>query len=150
MYYKHIMLPVDGSEASRKAELECFAFARSGGAKVTAIHVVSHFHLHYQPWATPKEMHAKIERDHEEDARAVAQEKMSELQERASAGGVTCEGLVVLGDRPYEEIISHADKLHCDLIMMASHGRMGLDAMLLGSETLKVLTHSKVPVLVVR
>lgn len=150
MYYKHIMLAVDGSEASRKAELECFAFARSGSAKVTAIHVLSHFHLHIQPWATPREMHAKIEREHEEEAREFAKEKMSELETRAAAGGVTCEGLVVVGDRPYEEIINHAEKLGCDLIMMASHGRMGLDAMLLGSETLKVLTHTKIPVLVVR
>jgi nucleotide-binding universal stress UspA family protein len=150
MYYKHIMFPVDGSDASRKAELECFAFARSEGAKVTALHVLSHFHLHYQPWAAPREMHAKIEREHDEEALEVAREKMSELEQRASAGGVSCEGLVVVGDRPYEAIIENAEKLRCDLIMMASHGRMGLDAMLLGSETLKVLTHSKIPVLVVR
>ena len=150
MYYKHILLAVDGSEASRKAELECFAFARSGGAKVTALHVLSHFHLHYQPWATPKEVHTKIEKEHEEEAREVAKEKMSELETRASSAGVACEGLVVVGDRPYEEIVRYAEKLRCDLIMMASHGRMGLDAALLGSETLKVLTHTTIPVLVVR
>ena len=69
MYYTHILLAVDGSEASRKAELECFAFARSGGAKVTAIHVL--------PTLRP----------HDEEAREAAREKMSELEMRAGAGG---------------------------------------------------------------
>ena len=55
-----------------------------------------------------------------------------------------------VGDNPYEAIIENAGKRQCDLIMMASHGRRGMDAVLLGSETIKVLTHTKVPVLVVR
>jgi len=148
--YKHIMLATDGSEASSRAEKECIAFAKAGGAKVTAIHVVSHFHLHYQPWATPKSLHTKIEKEHEEEARGFAQKEMSVLEKRVKAQGVACEGLVVVGDRPYEEIIGNAEKLKCDLIMMASHGRTGLDALLLGSETVKVLTHTRIPVLVVR
>lgn len=150
MHYKHIMLPVDGSEPSRKAEKECIAFAKSLGAKVTAIHVVSHFHLHYQPWATPKSVHTKIEREHEEEAREAAQKIISALVTRAKEAGVECDGVVVIGDHPYEEIINSAANRKCDLIMMASHGRRGLDAVLLGSETVKVLTHSKIPVLVVR
>jgi len=150
MYYKHIMLPVDGSEPSRKAEKECIAFAKSIGAKVTAIHVVSHFYLHFQPWATPKSLHAKIEREHEEEAKEIAQKMVSALVTRAKKEAVDCDGLVVVGDHPYEEIINNAESRKCDLIMMASHGRRGLDAVLLGSETVKVLTHSKIPVLVVR
>jgi nucleotide-binding universal stress UspA family protein len=150
MYYKHIMLPVDGSEPSRKAEKECIAFAKSIGAKVTTIHVVSHFHLHFQPWATPKSLHTKIEREHEEEARELAQKMISEIVTRAKEKGVVCDGLVVVGDHPYEEIINSAGNRKCDLIMMASHGRRGLDAVLLGSETVKVLTHSRIPVLVVR
>ena len=150
MYYKHIILPVDGSEPSRKAEKECISFAKSIGAKVTALHVVSHFHLHFQPWATPKSVHTKIEKDHEEEATEIAQKMISALTKRAKADGVECDGLVVVGDHPYEEIINSAEERKCDLIMMASHGRRGLDAVLLGSETVKVLTHSKIPVLVVR
>ena len=150
MYYKHIMLPVDGSDPSRKAESECIAFAKSVGAKVTAIHVVPHFHLHYQPWATPKSLHTKIEREHEEEAKEIAQKMVSALVTRAKQKGVQCDGLIVVGDHPYEEIINNAESRKCDLIMMASHGRRGLDAVLLGSETVKVLTHSKIPVLVVR
>ena len=150
MHYKHILLPVDGSDPSRKAEKECVAFAKSIGAKVTAIHVVSHFHLHFQPWATPKSIHTKIEKEHEEEAKEIAQKMVSEIVMRAKEKGVECDGLVVVGDHPYEEIINNAENRKCDLIMMASHGRRGLDAVLLGSETVKVLTHSKVPVLVVR
>jgi len=150
MHYKHILLPVDGSDPSRNAEKECIAFAKSIGAKVTAIHVVSHFHLHFQPWATPKSLHTKIEKEHEEEAKEIAQKMISALTKRAKAEGVECDGLVVVGDHPYEEIINHAENRKCDLIMMASHGRRGLDAVLLGSETVKVLTHSKIPVLVVR
>ena len=150
MYYKHIMLPVDGSELSRKAEKECIAFAKSIKAKLTAVHVVSRFHLHFQPWATPKSVHTKIEQEHEEEAREVAQKMVSAIVKRAKADGVECDGLVVVGDHPYEEIINSAEKRKCDLIMMASHGRRGLEAVLLGSETVKVLTHTKIPVLVVR
>ena len=150
MHYKHILLPVDGSDPSRKAEKECIAFAKSTGAKVTAIHVVSHFHLHFQPWATPKSLHTKIEKEHEEEAKEIAQKVVSAIVARAKEKGVQCDGLVVVGDHPYEEIISSAENRKCDLIMMASHGRRGLDAVLLGSETVKVLTHSKIPVLVVR
>jgi nucleotide-binding universal stress UspA family protein len=150
MHYKHIMLPFDGSDPSRKAEKECIAFAKSIGAKVTAIHVVSHFHLHFQPWATPKSVHTKIEREHEEEAKEIAQKMVSEIVTRAKEKGVPCDGLVVVGDHAYEEIINNAENRKCDLIMMASHGRRGLDAVLLGSETVKVLTHSKIPVLVVR
>lgn len=150
MHYKHILLPVDGTELSQKAEKECVAFAKSSGAKVTAIHVISHFHLHFPPYDTPKALHVKIEKEHEEEAREAAQKMTSALVLRVKAEGIECEGLVVVGDHPYEEIISHAEKRNCDLIMMASHGRRGLDAVLLGSETVKVLTHSKIPVLVVR
>jgi nucleotide-binding universal stress UspA family protein len=150
MYYKHILLPVDGSDTSRKAEKECIAFAKASGAKVTAIHVVSHFYLHFQPWAAPRSVHTRIEKQHEEEAKAIAQKMVDALVTRAQEKGIECDGLVVVGDHPYEEIISNAENRKCDLIMMASHGRRGLDAVLLGSETVKVLTHSKIPVLVVR
>jgi nucleotide-binding universal stress UspA family protein len=150
VHYKHIMLPVDGSELSRKAEKECIAFAKSIRAKLTAIHVVSHFHLRFQPWATPKSVHTKIEKEHEEEATEIAQKMISALTKRAKADGVECDGLVVVGDHPYVEIINSAEERKCDLIMMASHGRRGLDAVLLGSEAVKVLTHTKIPVLVVR
>jgi nucleotide-binding universal stress UspA family protein len=148
--YKHIMLPVDGSELSRKAEKKCFALAKFMGAKVTAIHVVSHFYLHLQRWGAPRSVFTKIEKEHEAEASENARKMISELEARAKAEGVKCDGLVVVGDQPYEEIIKSAETRKCDLIMMASHGHKGLNAVLLGSETVKVLTHAKIPVLVVR
>ncbi len=148
--YKNVLLPVDGSELSERALKECVALVKSTGGKVTAIHVISHFYLHYQPWAAPRAMHRKIESEHEEEARHAAQAMVGELAQRVKAQGVECEGLVAVGDHPYEEIIDHARRRKCDLIVMASHGHKGLNAVLLGSETVKVLTHSKIPVLVVR
>jgi len=148
--YKHIMLPVDGSELSRQAEKECMAFAKSIGAKVTVIHVLPHFHLHVSASAAPKAMITKIEDEHDEETKKVVQKMLAEVEERAKAAGVKCDSLLVIGDSPYEEIIKNAGKSKCDLIMMASHGRKGVDAVLLGSETTRVLTHAKIPVLVVR
>lgn len=148
--YKHIMLPVDGSDLSRKAETECIAFAKSVGARVTALHVVSRYHLHIQPWAAPRSIHERIEKEHEDEAKEIARKMLSEVQKRAQSAGVKCDSAVVVGDNPYEEIIDSAMKGQCDLIMMSSHGRRGIDAVLLGSETAKVLVHSKIPVLVVR
>jgi nucleotide-binding universal stress UspA family protein len=148
--YKHILLPVDGSELSRKAETECLAFAKAIGARVTALHVVSHFHLQLAPWGAPKSIHVKIEKEHEEEAKEGAKKMLSELEARARSAGVKCETLVVVGESAYEKIIENAAKSQCDLIMMSSHGHRGLNAVLLGSETVKVLTHTKIPVLVVR
>ncbi|HEX9686103.1 MAG TPA: universal stress protein [Burkholderiales bacterium] len=150
MHYKHILLPVDGSDLSRKAEKECIAFAKSTGAKVTVLHVVSHFYLRMQPWGAPRWVHTKIEKEHEEEASEAAQKMISAITTRAKAEGVKCDGMVVVGDHPFEVIVNSAEKSKCDLIMMASHGRRGLEGVLLGSETQKVLTHTKIPVLVVK
>lgn len=148
--YKHILFPVDGSELSRKAETECIALAKSVGARVTAMHVVSHFYLHFQRWAAPRSVFTKIEKQHEAEAAEIARTMISKLEARARAEGVKCDGLVSIGDHPYEEIIKSAEARKCDLIMMASHGYTGINSVLLGSETVKVLTHAKIPVLVVR
>ena len=81
---------------------------------------------------------------------AIAQKMVDALVTRVKEKGVECSGVVVVGDHPYEEIIKSAEARKCDLIMMASHGRRGVSALLLGSETQKVLTHTKLPVIVVR
>jgi len=148
--YKHIMLPFDGSQPSVSAEKQCIAFAKSIGAKLTVIHVVSLFHLHAPAGLTPKTVVTTIEKEHKEEAEQMARKMIAEVEKHAKAAGVRCDGVVVVGDNPHDEIIGNARKSGCDLIMMASHGRRGLDALLLGSETVKVLTHSKIPVLVVR
>jgi nucleotide-binding universal stress UspA family protein len=143
-------MPYDGSGLSLKALKEATAFAKSIGARLTLIHVVSPFHLHVQPWATPKKVISSIEEQHVAEAKSNAQGMLSELEGRAKADGVRCDSVVAVGEFPYREIIDTAKKSGCDLIMMASHGHSGLDSILLGSETTKVLTHSGIPVLVVR
>lgn len=147
--YKHIMLPVDGSELSLKAVYECFAFAKSIAATVTLIYVQPHYSLHVAAGFI-SDVVKELEKDREEEYKETAQQMLAELEARAKADGVECDGMVVVGNSPYEEIIENAGKRNCDLIVMASHGRRGLDAVLLGSETVKVLTHTKIPVLVVR
>lgn len=147
--YRNILVPVDGSELSEKAVKECIGLVKSTGAKVMVFYVVSHFQLHYRFHAHGN-LHKKIEKEHEEEARQFAEKMVTRLAESVKSEGIDCEGMVVIGDHPYEEIIGNAEKRKCDLIIMASHGRRGLDAALLGSETVKVLTHSKIPVLVVR
>jgi nucleotide-binding universal stress UspA family protein len=91
-----------------------------------------------------------LKKDFEDRLAAHANEILSLVQERARKAGVKCNTAVATGDTPYETIIKQARKSKCDLIMMASHGRSGIKGILLGSETAKVLTHSKIPVLVVR
>lgn len=147
--YKHILLPVDGTELSLKALEECLALAKSIGANVDILNVVAHFKLRV-PEAFTSDIVRQIERQREQEYMKTAEGKLGELCARMKAAGVACQAQVVAGDSPYEEIIAAAEKRGCDLIMMASHGRRGLDAVLLGSETVKVLTHSKIPVLVVR
>lgn len=147
--YKHIMLPVDGSELSQKAAKECTAFAKAIGARISVIHVVSHFHFAIEEGFSSTVVR-KLEKEHEEESKRNAQNILGSVQKLAKTSGVECNAISVIGDSPYEEIIKSAKKQKCDLIMMASHGRRGLEGLLLGSETAKVLTHSRIPVLVVR
>jgi nucleotide-binding universal stress UspA family protein len=85
-----------------------------------------------------------------EEAAARSRSILDKAKSAASAAGVVCRGISVAGHAPYEVIIRQAKRHGCDLILMASHGRRGLSALLIGSETAKVLAHSKIPVLVVR
>lgn len=147
--YKHILLPVDGSRLSLKAVDECLAFAKSGAAKVTILNVVPHFSVHVTVGFSSGVV-KNLEKTREAEYRKAGERLIAELKAQAKAAGVACEGIVVVGDSPYREIIANAEKRGCDLIMMASHGRRGLDAVLIGSETVKVLTHTRIPVLVVR
>jgi nucleotide-binding universal stress UspA family protein len=148
--YKHIMLPLDGSEdLSIKAVQEGVALAQSIGAKLTLLTVVPPYRTGITTPLTADLVH-EVEAGRDEEHRARAQKTHAEIRARAIAGKVDCDSLVVIGASPYEQIIDNARQRGCDLIVMASHGRKGLDALFTGSETVNVLTHSKIPVLVVR
>jgi nucleotide-binding universal stress UspA family protein len=147
--YTHILLPTDGSEVSGKAVKEAIQLAKSIGAKLTAINVTPEY-----PYVTSGDSSVHIpdvvkKKFHEELAEG-SKKLLDKVKADASAAGVDCSGVSVHSDAPYEAIIKQAKEAKCDLILMASHGRKGLSGILIGSETTKVLTHSNIPVLVVR
>lgn len=144
--YKHILLPTDGSELATKAVDHGLAFAKSIGAKITVLTTTEPFHV----FSTDPKMLADTAPVYKRHAAEFAAKTLDAVAKSASAAGVPCETIHLEEGFPYEGIIKTADKKGCDLIVMASHGRRGVSAIVLGSETLKVLTHSKTPVLVYR
>ncbi|MGE5793172.1 MAG: universal stress protein [Bacteroidota bacterium] len=144
--YKHILLPTDGSPLSERAVTEGIQLAKALGARVSALHITPLIHPESE---NPTAFAAQV-REHERRSEATARTALGQAEQAARAAGVAYTALHKEGDSPWEEIISAAAAAGCDLIFMASHGRRGVSALVLGSETNKVLTHSKVPVLVVR
>jgi nucleotide-binding universal stress UspA family protein len=147
--YKHILLPTDGSPLSEKAVKQCIKLAKSIGAKITAINVTPEYQLMMDEGYVMPDA-PLIRKRFEEETGKRSKKLLAEVKASASAAGVDCDSVSVTSGVPYEAIIKQAKKAKCDLIMMASHGRKGLSSILLGSETAKVLTHSAIPVLVVR
>jgi nucleotide-binding universal stress UspA family protein len=144
--YKNILISTDGSELSRKAEETGIALAKALGAKVTGVTVT----IPYSAYMTSEVAIAIDIKIFEERNAAAAHKNLAGISELAKSAGVECTTVRSEVDPIYEGIIDTAEKHRCDLIVMASHGRRGLSGLILGSETVKVLTHSKVPVLVVR
>ena len=145
--YKHILIPTDGSELSARAIKQGVGFAKEINAKVTGIYVAPHF-FHLVDYYS--DIDAKSIEKYERAAKEQGQKFIAALENTAKAADVPCEGVIVTGEQPYEAIIEAAQSKGCDLIFMASHGRRGIKGLVLGSETLKVLTHCKIPVLVCR
>jgi nucleotide-binding universal stress UspA family protein len=144
--YKHILIPTDGSDLSRKAIRHGVALAKAVGAKTTVITVSTPFHiLASDPAAITDTAASYAKRMAETSAKY-----LSVAKDAAASSGVVCDGVHVEDEHPYRAIIDAAKQKGCDLIVMASHGRRGISAVVLGSETVKVLTHSTTPVLVCR
>jgi nucleotide-binding universal stress UspA family protein len=146
--FKSILIPTDGSKLSAKAIKSGLAFAKSIKAQVTGCYVVEPFQPYYFGDYIPPDM--PTPKEFERRAREAGDKYLGQMEALARAAGVKYSGAVVKADTPYAGIINAAKKGRCDLIFMASHGRSGLSGLLLGSETNKVLTHSKIPVLVYR
>lgn len=144
--YSHILIPIDGSPLSRIAMLTAMEFARDAGAKVTVLTVVEPFHIFT---ASTAQVEATRE-EYRQHAKAEAAGHLAVAEREAKALGVPCDVVQIESEAPYREIIKTATQHGCDLIAMASHGRRGVAALILGSVTTKVLTHSKIPVLVFR
>lgn len=147
--YKHILVATDGSSLSDKAVNAGIALARELGAKLTVFHAMEDFPIMPYPdyiaaieSFTPEAWRADQEKR--------AQRILDKAQTTAKKAGIACSTESATALHPYEAIMEAAKKGRCDLIVMASHGRRGIQGLVLGSETNKVLTHGKVPVLVVR
>ncbi len=144
--YTNLLLPTDGSELAGKAVKHGIALAKRIGAKATALTVLPPFHTLTTDTQmiedTPAQYKARMQDHAEKTLGAVAQ--------AARAAGVACEMVQVEHEHPYRAILDTAESKGCELIVMASHGRPGISAIVLGSETVKVLTHCKIPVLVYR
>jgi len=145
--YRHILIPTDGSEFAQKAIPQALELAKKIGAKVTAIVVEHSFDVYNVPeskmYSMTKEYaaYAKHIKEH-------ASKVLDDVAQAAKDAGVACNAMQVVHDHPYEAIIKTAEKEGCDLIVMTSHGRSGISGLVLGSVTTKVLTHTKIPVLV--
>ncbi len=144
--FRHILLPTDGSALSQTAVKNGIRLARSLGARTTGLFVVPQTFRLYDGGDSPMEFRERLEAHW----RGLAATTLEALQAAAAAEGVASETLVAAHDQPWRAIIDTAAGRGCDLILMASHGRRGVSALLLGSETQKVLTHSTIPVLVFR
>jgi len=130
--------------------MHALAIARPTGARITVLTV-------FQPQKTKLQQEgfrqpevAEVTRRLEAEERTHADALLQAAKALLAQEGATCDALAVKGDQPYEVIIDQAGKLNCDLIVMASHGRGGVMAAVLGSETSKVLSHTRIPVLVCR
>lgn len=144
--YRHILITTDGSELSKKAEVHGIALAKSVGAKVTGITVT----MPIEAYFTSEVAVTMDPGIFEERTAQVAHRHLEAIAKQAEEAGVECKTLRIEQDPIYQGIIDAAQSESCDLIVMASHGRRGLSGFILGSETTKVLTHSKFPVLVYR
>jgi nucleotide-binding universal stress UspA family protein len=144
--FKHILLPTDGSELSEAAIQKGIQFAKSINAELTGFHVILPFHV----FTLQTEMLEDTKEQYERQSKVQAEQFLGVIKKAAEKAGVSCDIDYVTSSHPYEMIIKAAEKKGCDLIMMASHGRRGVQGLLIGSETQKVLTHTKIPVLVCR
>lgn len=147
--YKHILVPTDGSALSLKAARSAAKLASLLGARVSGLYVMPQYvppaygeAAMYLPDLTPKKFKEAVSKDAEAALAAVAK--------AADDADVAYVAVKATDPQPWSAIIKTAKSKKCDLIVMSSHGRRGISGLLLGSETTKVLTHSKVPVLVVR
>lgn len=148
--YKHILVPTDGSTLSLKAAKAAVELAKVHKAKITAIHVMAPYVpptagdgiMFYPESFSPEQYRKAVEKE--------ARKALGKVQAAAAAKKIRFDSIAVTDDQPWQAIIGAAKRKKCDLIVMASHGRRGIAGLLLGSETTKVLTHSRIPVLVCR
>ncbi len=143
--YRNILVPTDGSDITAKAVKTAIALAKTLGAKLSTISVKEPF-----PYSAISEMQPVPPQEFYDAQERIASARVKAVVDEAAQQGLDCAGHTIEALHPWEAITDHAKSQGCDLIVMASHGRRGVSALLLGSETQKVLTHSEVPILVIK
>jgi nucleotide-binding universal stress UspA family protein len=143
--FTRILVPTDGSDITLKAAHTAIDLAKRLDAKLFIVGVKEPF-----PYSAISEMQPVPPQEFYDAQERIASSRVKDLAGLAEAAGVPYSGHTVEALHPWEAILDHAKTQGCDLIVMASHGRRGVSALLLGSETQKVLTHCTLPVLVVR
>ena len=147
--YSHILIPTDGSELSLNAARQAVELAKLCKAKVTALMVSpSYRQISQEGFVVPTVNSIRERWDEQMNARAKA--AFDQITNAAAKAGVVCHTAHVFGDAPYEAIIDAANKNGCDMIAMGSHGYGGVKQFFIGSETTRVLSHTKIPVVVYR
>lgn len=144
--YRHVLVAIDGSPFSFKAAEHGLGLAKTIGAKATAIYVTPT----WRALALSEIAVGHVEQQFDAQMKQTAETYFAQLRDIAGKLGLTCESVHVVGDYPYECIIETAAQRDCDVVVVGSHGRRGMASLLLGSETTKLLTHSKIPVIVYR
>lgn len=146
--YKRILVATDGSDLSKAAVQSATELAAAVGAELVALYVVPRYPVSYFEGGIAISMDdiARTEKQWSDKGQAV----VDAVQQSAQQAGVTTRAVVAQSDLVAESIMNTAKKHDCDLVVMASHGRKGIQRVLLGSETQHVLTHSTIPVLVLR
>ena len=147
--FKHVLIPTDGSTLALKGARAGVKLAKALGARVSGVYVVPPYvppmygeGAIYVPALAPQDYRKMMEKQ--------AAKVLSAVEREAAAAGVSCKTLSITDPQPWQGVLRAARKQKCDAIVMASHGRGGLGGLLLGSETTRVLAHSKLPVLVIR
>jgi len=146
--FTRILVPTDGSKLSQKAVSRAIDLARLNKASLTALHVYPKFLG--SPYGTFGPSEDVLEEAHRNQARADGDRLFAGVRKQADAAQVQVDTVLAENNEVWKTVIATAKKKKCDLICMASHGRRGVSGLLLGSETNKVLTHSDIPVLVLR
>ena len=148
--YKQILLPTDGSALAANGVKSGVRLAKALGARVSGVYVMEPYLPPMMPEATVLGASALDPRDYEKAAQAQAAKALARLERDARSAEVRCATQAVTAPQPWQGILKVARAKACDLIVIASHGRGGLGGLILGSQTARVLAHSKIPVLVIR
>jgi len=145
MFNGRILVATDGSDLSDRAAGTAVELARALGAELVAFTA-----LPVYPYSGIGESSGVAAGDYQARVGAEASDRLARVEQRAREAGVDCHTSMLEADEPFRAIIAAADKHDCGLIVMASHGRRGVEGLVLGSETQRVLTHTQRAVLVVR